>query len=336
MRNIIIYSFISAIVTFCIADRIYENFFYRSDENPPFSNGYVNDSNHTPYPYIAFKDGTGLLGPDHGYRGPVPSKKKDDTFRIFILGGSATISSDTPFSVFLEKNLINEGYKNIKVFNFGVGSSIIYQDLSRILYELVDYHPNLVIFYNGYNEFEHPNFADPRPKYPFNFFVEEANPFRIVAPKDYPLLPLILYKSALFRRIFEQYFYRKLTNLEHLKKQVGYGTRKWKKEIADSYWEYLQKARTLGKAFNFEVLAIFQPIRDNPNSCEEAFEYLCERISENHSFFFDRRNLFSKNKENVFMDGVHIKEEYEPDVANEVTKIIMQSKLLTRQIEVAF
>ena len=36
------------------------------------------------------------------------------------------------------------------------------------------------------------------------------------------------------------------------------------------------------------------------------------------------------------LDAVHIKKEYEPDVANEVTKIIMQSKLLTRQIEVAF
>ena len=49
----------------------------------------------------------------------------------------------------------------MEVYNFGAASSGSGQGLARILYEVVDLDPNLIIMYNGANDFEHPFFGDP-------------------------------------------------------------------------------------------------------------------------------------------------------------------------------
>ena len=321
MKNILI-AFVLSLLTFYTVDLIHEKF--SSKEGQPFSR-YVASSHYTPHPYISFKDGGYSLGANQGYFGPIPSKKKDNTFRIFILGGSAVVNSNAPFPVYLEKKLKKDGHGNIRVYNFGVVSSGIGQDISRIIHELVNYHPDLIIFYNGYNEFYHPWNADPRPGYPFNFIVEEGNPLRIVIPSEYPLFGLILYRSSLLRTMFPDFFLEKFTKREKIRERIDHGSEKWIKEIATSYWSYIQKAKKLGKAFNFKVLVVFQALRDE-SAYEDSFKYLYDLAFES-TYFFDRRNLFSNfNKKDVFTDSVHIKSEYEPYVANEIAKILLKNK----------
>ena len=311
----------------------------------------VDRSLYAPYPYIGFKPAPqgetplGLITERHlGYFGPRPPIKKDHTFRIFILGGSATISGqpDT-IAVYLERKLLQLGFKNIRVFNFGAGSSMIGQDVSRLLHEVVDYHPNLVIFYNGYNEFAHPGYADPRPGYPFNFIIEEANPIRhMSAPEKFyktPFFAFFLYQSMLLRKEFPGFFLERFTGIDALRERVGHGSEEWKKEIAESYWSYVQKARSLGKAYNFEVLVVFQALRykkhilvgierssvdKSSTDLEDIYQYLNKIINDNN-FFFDRRDFFSNFQEKVFTDAVHIKGEYNRHIAHEIAKITLST-----------
>ena len=207
---------ISSLGTFIIADLIYSSF---DSSNPWETNSlYMNygaPHYYKPYPYIMFKSepnaklDTGDFSNEIGYRGAVPSlKKPDDEYRIVILGGSTVFGwqEDKTLPVNVQKVFKEKGLKNVKVYNFGAVSSGSGQALARVVYEVSDYSPDLVIAYNGSNDFEHPFFRDPRPGYPFNFLVHEANPIFLKDPSDFPLVATLLYRSAILRRFLKGYF----------------------------------------------------------------------------------------------------------------------------------
>lgn len=92
--------------------------------------------------------------------------KPKNTFRIFFLGGSAAhgISSSPPYPVvhiyptetidaYLEK-LLKEKYPqtNFEVINAAVTGYRTHQHTTYILNELLDYNPDLVIFFDGAND----------------------------------------------------------------------------------------------------------------------------------------------------------------------------------------
>lgn len=102
--------------------------------------------------YFARVDFTPNISPDH-FQMPKP----DSTFRIFCLGGSTTAgfpySFVGSFSTFLRdrlKAMFPEW--NIEVINLGMTAtnSFTVLDLAR---ELFDYQPDLLIVYDGHNEF---------------------------------------------------------------------------------------------------------------------------------------------------------------------------------------
>ncbi len=83
--------------------------------------------------------------------------KPDTTFRIFCLGGSTTAGFPYgfvgSFSTFLRDRLrMLFPDKKIEVINFGMTATNSYTVLD-IAQELVDYQPDLLIVYDGHNEF---------------------------------------------------------------------------------------------------------------------------------------------------------------------------------------
>lgn len=92
--------------------------------------------------------------------------KPEKTFRIFLLGGSAAhgISTAPPYPLvhiypnetidfYLEK-MLNEKYKDtdFEVINAAVTGYKTHQHTAYILSELLDYDPDLMIFYDGAND----------------------------------------------------------------------------------------------------------------------------------------------------------------------------------------
>lgn len=291
---------------------------------------------YTPYPYIMFKGSPEDFRYNNlGYRGPVPLKEKDDTFRIFVLGGSSVAVGRPPFSEELEKIFHKEGYEKIRVFNFGAVSSMFGQDVARILYEVVDFHPNLIVIYGGFNDLNHLWYADPRPGYPYNFFVYE---------KSFPLnlkfsLWGLLYKIPLLRLYFNDFLFNQATDIDKLRKQVGHGSEDWKKQTADAAWNYINKAKKLSSAYDFHLLVVFQAVfygkktrhlnedlHPNSENWNQLFHYfLNSPLRDPEISFFDRSGLFDDISEHVFVDEVHIKQEYRINVAQELFTIITAS-----------
>ena len=93
---------------------------------------------------------------DHGFRGSEITKIKDEnTFRIFVLGGSLTYgmfstSDETTYSGYLQEKFdsLNTDYK-IEVINAGVNAYVSSDVTHQIKTKLVGYEPDLLIAITG-------------------------------------------------------------------------------------------------------------------------------------------------------------------------------------------
>lgn len=204
---------------------------------------------------------------EKGYRGEVPLVPKPSSeFRVFMLGGSTVFHGDPPIADLVEEEFRENGFNNVKMYNYGVVSGVSGMELARIVFEIADLEPDLVIMYNGTNDILSPNRYDPRPGYPFNFIVYENNPLLESDIKSYPTLNLMLYGSNLARTFFPHYFIKRFIPMEAEREKAGWGTDTWRNEIAQTYLRNLVKARKISEAFGAEFIAFFQPMVYYKNS----------------------------------------------------------------------
>lgn len=231
-----------------------------------------------PKPYTMFggvknsKLSADIVLNEQGYRGRSPSMPKSPgEFRVFVLGGSTVFLGEPPISDLVEEEFRKNASEHVKLYNYGVVSSVSSMELSRIVFELSDLQPDLIVMYSGGNDILHPYRYDPRPGYPFNFIVYENNPLLESDVRSYPTCNLLLYGSNLARSFFPHYFVRRFVPMEEERRKVGWGTDSWKTEIAQRYVGNLVKADRISRAFGAEFIAFFQPLVyfKDPLSTEE-------------------------------------------------------------------
>ena len=110
------------------------------------------------YPYINFGLATNHF--DHnsrGYRGEeLQDPKRNDTFRIFALGGSTTygvgVDAETSYPAQLERQLRKQGYQHVEVVNAGVMAYTTYDTLANFIYHVLDDDPDMILVYHGVND----------------------------------------------------------------------------------------------------------------------------------------------------------------------------------------
>lgn len=196
-----------------------------------------------------------------GYRGKTPLVPKEpNEFRIFMLGGSTVFRGNPPLPAMLEEEFRKNDKGNVKVYNFGVVSAVSSMELSRIVFEISELQPDLIVMYNGANDILHPYTWDPRPGYPFNFIVYENNPLLESDVRSYPTFNLFLYGSNLARSFFPHHFVRSFVPLKEERQKVNWGSNGWRNEIAGKYITNLAKARKISHAFGARFIAFFQPM----------------------------------------------------------------------------
>lgn len=236
-----------------------------------------------------------------GYRGKAPSDTKAvGDYRVFMLGGSTVFNGEPPISVLLEEKFRREGKDNVEVYNFGVVSSTSGMELARILFEISDLQPDLIIMYNGGNDMLSPRSYDPRPGYPYNFIVYENNPLLENDVRSYPSFSLLLYGSNLARYFLPKYFMKKFVPLVREREKVDYGSDQWKDEIAETYVANMVKADKISATFGAEFLAFFQPMVYYKDQLSEREKLLVKE--EDKDYYIDMRKRIMARIESLTED----------------------------------
>ena len=304
-----------------------------------------------PKPYVMFGGIGGGALPDGerlnelGYRGKAPSAEKAaGEYRIFMLGGSTVFSGEPPIAVLLERFLREDGREGVSVYNFGVVSSVSGMELARILYEVVDLSPDMVVVYNGSNDIMLPLTHDPRPGNPFNFIVYENNPLLESDIRSYPALSLLLYGSNLARYFVSSYFMERFIPLDEVRAEVGWGSDSWREAIADAYVGRMVKAKKLCEGFGVRFIGFMQPLvyfKDRPAPEEQTEHFRPQRKAhavavrrlirdkiallpaEDRVAVIDLTDVFDETAEQVFTDHTHTNQEGKEIVASAMCRHII-------------
>ena len=330
-------------LTFVICDRISTKFI---SSRSSFEQLYlpVKVTRH-PKPYVMF-GGTPNVGDFNalGYRGKQPRVPKPaDEYRVFILGGSTVWSGNPPIAVWLEQTFKKNGYPRVQVYNLGVESSVSGQELARVVFDVPELQPDLVILYNGGNDISAPLVYDPRPGYPFNFLVYERNPLLESDVRFYPALTMLAYGSNILRCLMPSFFERQFVNLKQARKDAGYLTKEWADAIVNQYVHNMLKAAVLAKAFKAETVVFFQPLvyfKQPVTSAESVFNpkgrqaYILEMHQQilgkmapyaaSGFKFYDLSRIFNGHSETIFRDDIHIL-----DAAGEIVAQAIYERLIT-------
>ena len=237
----------------------------------PFEQRFPVDAVRSPVPYSMFGGvANAALGAGYdvaerlngqGYRGREATKPKPSgELRVVVLGGSTVFAGEPALPELLEQELQKRGIARVAVFNFGVVSSVSGMEVSRLLFEVTELQPDVVVFYDGGNDLLLPAVYDPRPGYPFNFVVYESNPLLHRDPASFPSFALFAYGSQLLRTLAPAFFEKRFVDLAALRQRVGYESDEWKASIASTYVKNLGRGHHLARAWGADFVAFFQPL----------------------------------------------------------------------------
>ena len=344
----IFFVLICVVATFWILDAVSVKFI---SSRSPIERRYPVQAFRHPEPYTMFGGQMNMAGLNRlGYRGKVPAVPKDGgEFRIFILGGSTVFLGSPPITVLLEEEFKKNGHPNVRVYNFGVVSSVSGMELSRIVFQMSELEPDLIVMYNGGNDILHPFSWDPRPGYPFNFIVYENNPLLESDVRHYPTFALFAYGSNILRSLFPDYFRNTFVPLNQVREEAQWGSKQWADKIAKIYVNNLVKAKKISSVFEADFLVFFQPLvyyKNRLSPEEEKFFYpsqkkfvtytrtkIFSRIEEvtkdDRMNIVDLSRIFENTSEWVFEDDIHIQQSKKEVVAQSMyAGIIKNCELL--------
>lgn len=180
--KVVIFSFLPLFFLFLMCEIATGLFFYVKGEikeetplafHPLFrSTAYANSTYSRPRftfdPFLAFRyvpstkygniniNAHGFI--DGGRAFPTLFAKPPGKIRIFLFGGSTVAgsgasSSATTISAYLENILNKKGTERYDVINAGVDGYFSYQELGYFISDIIYYQPDIVIFYDGYNDY---------------------------------------------------------------------------------------------------------------------------------------------------------------------------------------
>ncbi len=132
-----------------------------------------------------------------GFRTPeFDNKKKDDRFRIMTIGESSTMSLEVhdleTWSRRLERYLQDAGL-SVEVLNCGVDGAYSGDHLGMFKKELIDYSPDLVLYYAGRNDLRIYSWE----RYPGNYHIFECS------------IPMFLKHYIIYKKCQIRYFFLK-------------------------------------------------------------------------------------------------------------------------------
>jgi hypothetical protein len=248
-----------------------------------------------------------------GFRGPeISQEKQDNTYRIFVVGGSTTISLRAPSDELTHPGFLQEKFDNanldfeVEVINAGIPSFASTQELDLIQKKLIKFQPDLIIVYDGSNDINLP----------------------------YGYTPAKTDLRTLIADGFNRYvpFWETVPVLYHYLSSVTENPTPYSFDDSDTHqkavlWqENLKKVCQLGNENNFSTLIILQPIlgtgqkqlTEHEKNQHRLFEH--EKVVPAYDLFSkelndlsnhctkiaDFRNIFDNVTDDVYFDNTHV------------------------------
>jgi len=182
-------------------NRLYPYVMFRPYENYPYETAETYEMSHHKSRVFVYTNEDGFRVPSLGY--PLPKVKPPAQLRIAVLGGSlvqlaSTFDTTVPGSL---RSLLRKTYpgRDVEVINAGIQSSVSRQSLVQLLLTVVDYHPDIVILYDGGNDLGLPLTYESRPNFPYNFQTMEEAWDLYRQEREESLPTLLLHRSHLYR-----------------------------------------------------------------------------------------------------------------------------------------
>lgn len=343
LRNLkkVVYSILIIIIIFLFGIEIFSRIFLikklEKSPHPKFRFNSYRVYEHNP----GFKEGKDyrMVINDNGFRRSenVSKSKPVNTFRVFLLGGSAAhgISSSAPYPIrhisnsetidaCLERILLGKypDY-NIEVINAAVTGYQVFLHTQYILSELLDYDPDLIIFFDGANDHYTNN---PEYNY-YSDFIYQFWKDRIQSPAmggvlDYCFLYLSRY-SAFARGYFEwrqqknamkNYRYRYMRKVYGNKEQLIF---EYKKASKKQFLRSIELNLLILKHYNIDAIVCLQPmlvLRNKELLSQQEKLFLDihkdEAVEMLYPFVRDDILLLTKKHRGVFVDMVLVFNSY--------------------------
>jgi hypothetical protein len=278
----------------------------------------------------------------HGFRGPdFSSMKPDNTYRIFVIGGSTTFgtgttSDTTTIPGFLQEKFDNDQFsKKIEVINAGISGLFSGTEVGLIKEQILDYDPDLLIIYDGWNDIakKYENYNDglknsqnqstSKERDTFYEFGELLFDFSVVAKIIYTnldYLPMFFAGPAVYS--FEG---------TEINEKADIWSKRWT-EICE-----------LGKTNDFQVVVTLQPILGSSERTLSEFEQHQFEWKENERRLpaleiyannlvqidnsctktADLRNIFDEINEPLYLDSVHLGDYGNKIVSDKIYELIL-------------
>lgn len=279
------------------------------------------DFKNSPRPYVMYGNKLNFGEVNSlGYLGALPKMpKKKKEYRVFILGGSTLVYGRPPLPDLIQHKFNDKKMEDVRIYNFGVASSNVHQDLVRLLMDVSRFSPDMVLMYGGGNELLHP---DPRPGYPHGQLLIENNPLWKREVKDYPTFYLLAFGSHLLRYLFAKNFADIFLQEGKLKAENGFRTPEWKSKVEDLYLWALGQAALLCQAQGIKFFAVFQPMsyfKKDLSPSEQIFtqdrsyylemrEHIWQKYKKIQGQFelLNFNEVFAQDHEQIFYDSIHV------------------------------
>jgi hypothetical protein len=244
--------------------RHHVKFFDAASRYPAPYVGFVGRPHHQIQLHCLPYDAAGFLNVD------VTSPRDDpDEIRIFVVGDStmatgAELENTVPKRI--EEALKRSCSHKVKVHNFAVVSSNTEQMCSLIWSRLLDLDPDLIIVVSGGTDAFQPYSFDPRPGFPYNFFINEfLYSYYFDEANDRSWQQGLNYDAV----VTGAFDFR-----TSVREQIGYGSAEWELGVGRSYTGSLIKLMRCAKAASIPIFYFLEPIvvrKDNVDVSEPRF-----------------------------------------------------------------
>lgn len=280
--------------------KVRENIFFKIHNN---KSEYV----YSPYSFMFQRDffnDTDELGLRNEYELKTLCKRDANHKVIAIFGGSAVFDINTikSFSNILEEKLNKNGRNKYTVLNFGLCGGVLLNSIMLYTMYLWEVNPDIVISYDGFNDFLNGQFADTflQKKYDLNYTsiyeewaralnsnFNDYHPNRINTSSD------IIIKSYYQRKIeFQEMIRNRDKMFISVLQPFIYSKKKISKE-EKRLWAFIKNSDIELAAYNIKVLYV------------KYLHYLSEKKGLYNTL--DLHNVFSKfdSNDSLFADIVH-------------------------------
>lgn len=254
-----------------------------------------------------------------GFRGPEVTKEKpDDTYRIFVVGGSTTFgfgstSDHTTIPGFLQKKFNEKNPElNVQVINGGINGADSHREANYIKLVLLEFEPDLFIIYDGIND---------AGRYDRQIIVEDVSEEDIEQFNPLKFANYPWYRTPfVINKIF---FAKAESNAEPGITQKNTMT----EQHAKLWMERWKEICELGKSKGYDTIITVQPFEGSETNPKNKRTEKQEIFYRNEQLLVDQfqslndvcsktadlRNIFSNYSEPIFYDGGH-----KSDFGNEI------------------